>query len=452
MWADFKKIGHIDLSEVAGAWRYLALGRAVAISNARTSGVLPRDWVERFGLTSLVAIPLHVAGEPCGLMVVDYDTERSFASSELRLLETIGSYAGIAVRNARLFEDVTRRARLNERLVHRAEVLHDLGRGLGQRAGAETLVKRLNDLLTGQDVHIAELALKDRTQARELGAAELTDTERTAWRHGGGCLTLNEGTLSVPMRAGRRLIGALRVRPDDADDETRGFLETLAHAVAEVIEREALQTKMNEAARERAVASERGRIAADLHDTAGQMLVAIGLLSRREAEQLPSDSPWADRFGRLGELAEQGKWEIDRAIQALSSFPAARRGLSASLRTLARSFEADSGIRVQVDIKGSGRLPMRIEQSLYRVAHEALTNAWRHSRCDTLRIALTIGSKDVELSVVDDGLGIRSFEDTRRSGVTNMRRALEEVGGTFRITNIKPHGTAVDVHIPREGR
>lgn len=452
MWADFRNMDPIDLGEVRDAWSHLARGRAVAVSDARSSDILPEHWVERFCLNSLVAIPLHVANEPCGLMVVDFDTVRTFPASELRLLEAIGSYAGIAVRNARFFEDVTRRAHINERLVQRAEVLHDVGEALGRRAGADTLVKRLNDLLSGQDVRIVELALKDKTQARDLGATLLSPLERAAWRSSRGCLVLEDGTLSVPLLAGRRLVGALRARPNDVDDETRSFLETLAHAVADLLERAALQTKMNEAMRERALTAERGRIAADLHDTAGQMLVAISLLSRREAEQLPADSPWASRFQRLGELAEEGKWEIDRAIRALSSFPAGRRGLGAALRTLTRTFEEDSGIQVQLDVQGGGRLPTRIEQTLYRVTHEAITNAWRHSRCASLRITLVIDAEEIRLTVLDDGVGIRDLEDTQRAGVANMRRALEEVDGTLRIGNIKPHGTSVQVCIVREGR
>src|SRR5205823_13565280 len=97
---------------------------------------------------------------------------------------------------------------------------------------------------------------------------------------------------------------------------------------------------------------ERHRIASDLHDTVGQQFVAIGLLAQRMREHLPSNSPWADRVQRLADLASRGKWEVDQAVRALAFVPAARRGLCPSLKALVRSFEADSGITMFLDVAG----------------------------------------------------------------------------------------------------
>lgn len=445
-WARFKAMGPVDVSAIPTGWEYLAQGRAVPVRDARSSGLIPLEWVDRFDLKSLVLVPLLAAGEPCGVMSVDYQRTRSFSADELRLLEAIGAYAGVAIRNARLFDKL-------ERQLKHMEILHALGGTLARKGDAGALVARLNQMLGSDDIEVLGLVFKDRSLARRLGGDEPSDEERTAWRAHQGCVELSEGVLSVPMRLDRRLVGAVRVKPADLPAEERSFLEALAHGVAEIASRGALRATVEEGERERAVAAERGRIAADLHDTAGQLFVAIGLLARRESQHLPEDSQWRDVFLRLAELADSGKWEISRAIQALAFFPEARRGIAASLRSLTRSFERDSGIDTLFEITGSPRrLSPSVERAVYRVAHEALTNAWRHARCSSVRVELVFAPHDVSLTVADDGVGIRRAGSVVRAGLVGMRRALQEVGGTLRVRALKPHGTLVEARIARDGR
>jgi signal transduction histidine kinase len=613
-WGRFKAMGPIDLTAIPSAWEWLVRGQAIPVVDASTSPLIPSEWVERFGLRSVALVPLLVAGEPCGVMTLDYQRTRSFSEAELRLLEAIGSYAGVAVRNARLFEATCRRSSLQEglarataalvspldrselirsivdgymdllgarlcaiglvdpdhsrvdilaaqgtrhlsdsievadvpasiierlqqqwgtneplhfeddpwiaetfggrsagasryllialtsekhlrggillgfdadtilqpdersaahalaaiasaalersvlleklaRQLRHMEILHALGGAFAKQANADVLVARLNDMLESDAIQVVGLVFKDRSLSRRLGGDHPQPSERAAWRAQTGCIKLSDDVLSVPMRLDRRLVGALRVQPSDLPPEERSFLEALAHGVAEIASRGGLRAAVEEAARERAVAAERGRIAADLHDTAGQIFVAIGLLSRRESEHLPGDSPWRDSFRRLAELADAGKWEISRAIQALAFFPEARRGIAPSLRALTGSFERDSGINTLFEVVGSvTRLSPAVERSLYRVAHEALTNAWRHARCSTVRVELTFKRDGVRLTVADNGIGLRQGGEVITSGISGMRRALHEVGGSVRVRSLKPHGTLVEARIDRETR
>lgn len=611
--AAFRAMGPVDLDSIPSAWDLLAAGRAVPIEDAATSPLIPNPWVERFGLRSLALVPLFAVTEPCGLMTMDYQYRRTFSDEELRLYEAIGSYAGIAVRNAHLFHTTRRRSELNEGLVRasaglvsprsrrdllarliesytdlfearlcaiglvdrphsrvqvmaargtkkieeslpisrvpyrikerlsrvwresevvdfpddewlaeflggrrvgasryvlvplhvdglhggvllgfpahvhldaeerraakalgaiasaslernllvdrttrqlrRLEILHALGDALAEQADARALTKRLNHLLSDHGIEVVALVFRDRTLAPRLKGETPLPEERNAWRARKPFAKLPDGSLSVAMRLGRRVVGSVRVRPGDIEEEELAFVEALAHGVAEVASRGALRAAVEDASRESAVVAERGRIAADLHDTAGQLFVAIGLLSRREAEHLPGDSPWHQKFGRLAELADTGKWEISRAIQALAFFPEARRGIAPSLKALARSFQADSGIETVVETSGTqSRLSPQIERALYRVAHEALSNAWRHSRCDIVRIRLEFGSSEVTLRVLDDGAGMRRVGTLVGVGIAGMRRSLDEVGGSLRLKPLKPHGTVVEARVGKESR
>jgi signal transduction histidine kinase len=615
LWEEFRAMGSVSVDGIPTAWDHLLRGRAVPIPDAASSTLIPASWTERFGLKSLALVPLLAMGEPCGLLGVDYQDSHEFSGGETRLLEAIGMYAGVAIRNARLFDSTRKRARLQEalaagaaalvsplepsgiareladayadllnarlcaiglvdeerttlttlashgtdsigRFIHvsdiperfvarmmdtsslarsidlgddpwlaenlagptheissyvvlplfigddvrggvllgfpgtapldaeeraaaealasmaaaalersmllerleqqlrRLEVLHALGSALAEQAHAARLVDRLNELLADDGIEIAGLAFRDRDLARRLGGDDPTAPERTLWRKGGSGAILPDGTIAVPMRLGRRLVGTVRVRPADLSVEDRSFIEALATGVAEVASRGALRSEVEEAERERAVAAERERIAADLHDSAGQLFVAIKLLARQQQEHIPEDSPWAQRFSRFAELADRGKWEIDQVIRALAFFPAARRGVAAAIKSLSHNFEMDSGIEVLVQVEGAPvRLTPQVERALYRTAHEALANAWRHARCSTINVQLTFDKEELVLTVTDDGIGLGQAlkEEGPRVGLANMRKAIEQIGGSFRIRSAKPRGVRVEARVARKG-
>ncbi|MGH2685722.1 MAG: GAF domain-containing protein, partial [Actinomycetota bacterium] len=123
LWSAFRGMGPVDLDDIPGALEHLRAGKAVGIDDAGASNLVPHGWVERFSLRTLVLVPLLAAGEPCGLMAVDFRTYHPIGQRELALLEAIGAYAGVAVRNARLFEAVSRRARLQEAMARGASAL-----------------------------------------------------------------------------------------------------------------------------------------------------------------------------------------------------------------------------------------------------------------------------------------------------------------------------------------
>ena len=617
LWDEFKAMGSVPLDVIPTAWHHLIEGRAVPLADASSSVLIPASWVERFDLKSLALVPLAAMGEPCGVMGVDYQAWHEFSDEEIRLLEAIGMYAGVAIRNARLFDSTRRRARLQEALaagaaalvsptgsegiaakladaygdlldarvcaiglideertrittlaargvnravgpipmteipdhlvaklreppralsrsidfagdpwlsglldgaaagisrflvlpifiadevrggillgfdarvridveergaaealatmaatafersmllekleqqLRRVEVLHELGSALAEKAQASTLVRRLNELLAGDGIEAAGLSFRSRVLARRLGGLDPMPQERAMWRKGAASARLPDETLGIPMKVGRRTVGSLRVRPAELALGDLSFIQALASGVAEVASRGALRSEVEEAERERVVAAERARIAADLHDTAGQLFVAIKLLSQQQAEQIPSDSPWAGRFDRLAELAGRGKWEIDQVIRALELFPAARRGLAPAIKSLAHVFEMDSGIEILVSVEGApARLTPQVERALYRIAHEGLANAWRHSRCEQVVIRLVFDKDEVSLSVADDGVGLSQTiqEEGPRAGIANMRKSVEEVGGSFRLRAVKPRGVRIEARVKRERR
>jgi signal transduction histidine kinase len=442
--------GFVDAPPPAapGGWKTLLAGRATHTRDVQDLELLPAP--ARAAVTQAALVPLLHEGRPRGLAAL----APLPGGASLDRLEELGVPAATALAHALAFE---RRGGLLaglERQVERLDVLHDLGGALTERGGSTSLVARLNRLLDGRGPEVESLAWRSRSLAQRLGGSDLTGEERAMLRDCVGPTTLPDGRVSIPMHLGRRAVGTMRVRGATSRPEELAFLEILAAGVAEVANRISTRAEMEEAARGRELAQERDRIAADLHDTAGQLFVAIQLLARREAEKLSPDSHWAERFVRLAELADQGKWEIDQAIDALAFFPAAHRGLVPAIKSLVTAFRADSGLDVIVDVSGRpARLSPKAERALYRVVHESLANAWRHARCSVVRVALTFEKTAVLLSVTDDGMGLTaSIPDRGRVGTNSMRRAVTAVGGTFRVRNALPRGVVVEAELPRERR
>jgi signal transduction histidine kinase len=192
-------------------------------------------------------------------------------------------------------------------------------------------------------------------------------------------------------------------------------------------------------------------VALELQSGPVQSFVAIQLLARRFQEELPSDSSWAPRIGRLAALAEDGRWQTDQIVRGVRLAPVGRGGLVTAVGELARDFEADSGIAVFPRFRGTpSPLPAEAERGLFRVAHQALVNAWRPARCRAARVELSFEPDVVTLTIVDDGAGLRRRWEDRfgRSALASMRRVLEGIGGTLRLRRGAPSGAAVEARYP----
>ena len=93
-----------------------------------------------------------------------------------------------------------------------------------------------------------------------------------------------------------------------------------------------------------------------------------------------------------------------------------------------------SGIDIGLDVSGrSERVDRETERALYRVAHEALMNAWRHAACASITVELRFNSDALVLTVEDDGVGLLRRGPQRRLhlGISSMSRAMADVGGTL---------------------
>jgi signal transduction histidine kinase len=127
-----------------------------------------------------------------------------------------------------------------------------------------------------------------------------------------------------------------------------------------------------------------------------------------------------------------------------------QEGLAAVLSKHAKMVGDRNGIKVKLDTKGQGRLPLHIEKALFRVAQEALNNIVKHARATEAWIHLSTQDDTVYLKIKDNGIGITpGAQKPTTLGLTSMRERVEQLGGTFEIgPNPNGPGTVVMAAVP----
>ncbi len=203
------------------------------------------------------------------------------------------------------------------------------------------------------------------------------------------------------------------------------------------------------------LAEERNRLARDLHDSVSQALFSMTLQAR--ALELALDRAGIDRAGPVGEgisqirqLTQGALAEMRALIFELRPGALAEEGLVAALGKLAAALEAKEGLRVDITAPSERvSLESDVEENLYRLAREALSNVVKHARARTVRVGVETGSDHVTLEIADDGVGF----DTGASrpghlGLRTMAERAANVGGDIEVTSVRGQGTTVRVTAP----
>ena len=264
----------------------------------------------------------------------------------------------------------------------------------------------------------------------------------------------DDGNLTMIVAAGLDLTDQKEMR-----DELEGRVQ---RRTQELEEKNLALLQQTETVRElsgrllRAQDEERRRIARDLHDSSGQILVAVQLNLIPLQEQARNLSPeFFEGIRQSVELVEQLSKEL-RTVSYLLHPPLLDEvGLPAALRWYVEGYSERSKIDVQLEVPSElGRLPSDMEMTVFRIVQEGLTNIHRHSGGKQASIRLMRSAEEVCLEIRDNGQGMpgangRSSARPVRAGVgiQGMRERVKQLGGRFEIQSSEK-GTAVNVGLP----
>ncbi len=195
------------------------------------------------------------------------------------------------------------------------------------------------------------------------------------------------------------------------------------------------------------VSHERNRMARELHDTLAHTLSAVAV-QLEAAEALWDQNPGAARraMNEAQKLTHNGLQETRRALHDLRAKPLEDLGLALAVRQLAEQGSKRAGLALTAQIDPRlGTLPPEIEQSVYRVAEEAITNVVRHANAHALAVDLHRANGSVILAVRDDGRGFDSSgpRETGHYGLSGMQERAGLCGGVLDVASQPGRGTTV---------
>lgn len=260
----------------------------------------------------------------------------------------------------------------------------------------------------------------------------------------------------------RRFVEVIASPSWGTDGSFQGIIESI-HDITD--RRKAEETLQQYAGRLRALAAqqveateaERQRLARELHDQVGQNLTALNINLNIVRTQVPEGTA-AQVRSRLDDSLSLVEQTTDRIRDVMSDLRPPMLddyGLVAALHWYGEQFAWRTDVAVVVEgEEPTPRLAPRVENALFRIAQEALTNVAKHAQATQVTVTVEVDSEILHLVVADDGIGfdpahLVDRNEGRGWGLLTMTERAEAVGGHCRIESAPGQGTQVSVEVVR---
>jgi signal transduction histidine kinase len=256
--------------------------------------------------------------------------------------------------------------------------------------------------------------------------------------------------VSMPITFGAQIIGVLELfsdQPHTPEQTLVRLMVDLSAQIGKIIERERMTAEMADLAWR-----EQRELLHTLHDTLGQTLTAVNVLSSALGNRLErTDATAAATARQVVEQAALALDQVRRLSRGMFPVDVESRDMMTALRELASA--TGSIHRIRVDVDGElvdTRLEHRVVTHLYRIAQEAVTNAVKHARADAIRIQVKSGRGMTRLRVSDNGIGIPSNGDRHEGlGLRVMRQRAASIRAALTIRANPTGGTLVTCTLRR---
>jgi signal transduction histidine kinase len=237
--------------------------------------------------------------------------------------------------------------------------------------------------------------------------------------------------------------GNFSVQPQDRSQDEISYLGVRMRRMAEHVQA-LLQTQQ-----ELALLEERNRLARELHDTVKQETFAT-LMQVRAAKNLLDRDPASarERLEEAEELIKTSQQELGLMISELRPAALEGQGLAGALSDYLTSWSHHSRIPADLQVQNERRLPLEVEQALFRIAQEALSNVARHSRASAVTVRLAFNSGQVILYIADNGVGFDPSADDNGFGLQSMHDRMAAIQGSLVVKDAPDGGVAITASVP----
>lgn len=249
---------------------------------------------------------------------------------------------------------------------------------------------------------------------------------------------------------------ATRGRIQEHEDAKRIHSLAVANRRLEeaIAENERLRDELVAQARAAGIASERTRMAGEIHDTIAQGLA--GVVTQLEAAQHSRGDELDRHLALARELARDSLAEARRSVKDLQPAPLATGRLADAVESLAAEWRKRTDAAIEVNVTGERAASTPdVEVGIYRTAQESLANAVRHADAGRVNVTLSYLGDEIVLDVRDDGTGFDPEHPPSSPGgfgIAAMRERLSRIGGRLEIESAAGRGTTVTAIVPRAAR
>lgn len=199
-----------------------------------------------------------------------------------------------------------------------------------------------------------------------------------------------------------------------------------------------------------AVTEERQRLARELHDAVSQQLFAIAMTTaamKRLVEKNPQRA--SQQIELVEEMAAAAQAEMRALLLHLRPATLQNKTLKEAILELLDELTRKNTMELTWEIEDVEGLPSGIEDHLFRILQESLSNTLRHARANLITVKLFTLQEQVRMRVSDDGVGFDPDGDKLTSyGLRSMQERVAEVGGSMEIYSAIGKGTQIEVRIP----
>lgn len=434
------------------------------------------------GWANIVAVPLAAKGTTIGTLTCYFAREEPPTDAMLCQMTTIADHAAIAVQNSRLYGEIERQL-AEMTALHRTAAL--LNSSLDRAAVLNTIVEQAARVTGARVCGLLELtSTGDATIPRAIYGLDHFPVKDVSILRGGPALYAIRQREPLVIRSREEAATTPWWHPDFASHlDTTGFKAVIAvpfgyqgayNAVLMLIYDRAINPSASELqlistfadhaavamhnallyeqAQQAAALEERHRLARDLHDSVTQSLFSMSLL----AQVLPA--LWAAQpeearrsLDELRRLSKEALAEMRALLFQLRPAALEEEGLVEALR---RNIEAlqrrDGPLLTFAATEGEERMPLAVEEALFRIANEAVGNALKHARAKEIGVTLEMRAGVAALTVRDDGRGFDPVAHQTQPGhlgLPGMRERVAHIGADLAIESAPGSGTTVSVRM-----
>jgi two-component system, NarL family, sensor histidine kinase LiaS len=197
------------------------------------------------------------------------------------------------------------------------------------------------------------------------------------------------------------------------------------------------------------ISQERNRLARELHDSVSQQLFAASMLMSAITEtKQEEDAHEAKQLKLVEEMIHQSQLEMRALLLHLRPVPLKGKSLQEGMQELLS--ELSQKVRMEISWKiESVPLEKGVEDHLFRILQESVSNTLRHSKATSLEVLLINRDDLIILRIADDGVGFDvSVEKAGSYGLQNMHERAKEIGGALKVVSLKNKGTRLEVKVP----